>query len=248
MAKRKIIRIDEELCNGCGDCVPSCAEGAIQIVDGKARLVSETFCDGLGACLGECPMGALTIEERDAPDFDEQAALRHAHRPAARPLPHLHGGGHVGGGCPSARVMNLGKAKTPAARSTPADAPAPAPALGHWPVKLRLVPPHAPFLAGAHLILAADCVPFAYPALHQEFLPGRAVVIGCPKFDDPEFTLERLTAILQQNDIASLTVLHMEVPCCHGYLRLAQEALSRSGKDIPLKQAVASVRGALIQP
>ncbi len=229
--KRKIIQIDEERCDGCGLCVPACAEGAIRIVDGKARLVSDRHCDGLGACLGECPQGALHIVEREAEEFDEAPSA------AQTQAPH----GHSLGGCPSARVVQF---------APPERAAQPAPALpstlAHWPVKLRLVPPHAPFLRGADLVLAADCVPFAWAGLHQDILPGRAVVIGCPKFDEPGPALERLTAILRDAGVRSLTVVHMQVPCCHGYLQQAAQALAASGKHIPLQRVEISLDGRVL--
>jgi len=249
MARRQIIKIDEDRCDGCGLCVPSCAEGAIQIVDGKARLVRDDFCDGLGACLGECPNDALSIEEREAPEFDE-AAVAVSRRKAASPPPawpdvlHRHGGhGHPGGGCPSARILDLApRRETPQPGGVSPRAPS---ALEHWPVKLKLVPPTAPFLRGADLMLAADCVPFAYAGMHGDLLPDHAVVIGCPKFDDYLEARARLTEILRVSSVRSLTVVTMEVPCCLGYLRMAQEALSASGKDIPLRHVVIGVRGDL---
>jgi len=233
--KRKIIQIDEARCNGCGLCVPACAEGAIRIVDGKARLVSDRHCDGLGACLGECPQDALHIVEREAEEHDEAA-------PPAPPPAGLHA--HREGGCPSARLVQL----RPAEALAPARAPAGEldSALGHWPVKLRLVPPHAPFLRDVELVLAADCVPFAYPAMHRDILPGRAVLIGCPKFDEPGPALERLTAILACQDVRSLTVVHMQVPCCHGYLELAARALVASGKKIPLHRVEIGLDGRVL--
>jgi len=247
MGARKIVRIDEQLCDGCGQCVPSCAEGAIQIIDGKARLLDDKFCDGLGACLGECPQGAISIEEREAAEFDEAAVEEHLKEqaPAARkprPLAHAHA---PGGGCPGSQMLDLGQGR-PAALAGPRGDPA-ASALGHWPVKLKLVPPRAPFLDGADLLLTADCVPFAHPDLHRDVLPGNAVVIGCPKFDDHEDGLQRLTDILREANINSLTVVRMEVPCCGGYWHMAQEALAASGKDLPLRQVVIGVRGGILE-
>jgi Pyruvate/2-oxoacid:ferredoxin oxidoreductase delta subunit len=233
--KRKIIQIDEARCDGCGLCVPACAEGAIRIVDGKARLVSDPRCDGLGACLGECPQDALRIVEREAEEFDESLVPP---PPTAPARPHAHGGA----GCPSTRLVQLACAPAPGA--SPAGELRSA--LGHWPVKLRLVPPHAPFLDGAELVLAADCVPFAFPALHRDILPGRAVLIGCPKFDEPEPALERLTAILKTRDVRSLTVVHMQVPCCHGYLELAARALAASGKRIPFHRVEIALDGRVL--
>lgn len=256
MAKvtRKIVKIDEDLCDGCGLCVPSCAEGAIRIVDSKARLVSEVYCDGLGACLGECPRNAITVEERPAEEFDaaaveehlkelgrEGGARRHEHEemPAAS-----HGAGGHNFSCPGARTMDLrsrddeecvdaeatfeGKLKS---------------ALGQWPVKLYLVNPNAPYFDDAALLVAADCTPLAYAAFHPDFLRGKAVVIGCPKFDDVALYRDKLTAIIRDNDIRKVTVLHMEVPCCFGLVQAAKEALEASGKNIPFEDVTVTIRG-----
>jgi len=224
MVLRKIVRIDEELCDGCGQCIPNCAEGALQIVDGKARLVSEAYCDGLGACLGHCPKGAITIEERDADSFDEEAV--HAH------LANQH---ILECGCPSTVVQTL-EAGTP-------QPPARESALRHWPVQLNLVPLEAPFFDGADLLVIADCVPFAYPDLHGTLLTGRSVVIGCPKFDDARGYAEKLGEILRRNDLRSITVVHMEVPCCSGLAWIVGGAVEASGKQIPAKKHVITVRG-----
>lgn len=235
---RKIVRIDEEKCNGCGECVPSCAEGAIQIVDGKARLLADNLCDGLGACLGDCPLGAITIEEREADEFDEEAVEEHLK--AAAPAPraaHAAPASAPGGGCPSARVQSF----APAAGGCPS-APS---RLAQWPVQLHLVPPSAPFLRGADLLLAADCAPFAYPDFHETLLKGKALLIACPKLDDTSPYLDKLTAMLSQNDIRSLTVVHMEVPCCSGLIHLARQALAASGRDIPLHTVRVVIRGEL---
>ena len=241
MATREIIRIDEEKCNGCGECVVACAEGAIDIVDGKARLVSEVYCDGLGACLGKCPEDALTIERREAVAFDEAAVqdrlkAQGVRREGREALPMYIAPAQ---GCPSSQVRAFGPVEArPAPTGGPADA-----ALGHWPIKLRLVPPGAPFLADADLALIADCVPFAFADLHRTYLPEHALVIGCPKFEDPAFALERLTEILRDSGVRSLTVVHMEVPCCFGYWQLGRQALAASGRTIPLNQVVIGVRG-----
>lgn len=239
MAVRKIIHIDEELCDGCGLCVPSCAEGAIQIVDGKARLIGENLCDGLGACLGDCPNDALKVEEREAEEFDEAAVEQHLEQQQPPPAPEP-----IHTGCPSSRAMNLRPDPAPRPRAAgPGES-----ALGHWPVKLRLVPPSAPFLRDADLLLVADCVPFASPDLHQELLPGKAVVIGCPKFDDDREGVERLAAILRHGGVRSLTVVHMEVPCCFGYWKMGEDAIEASGRDIPLDQVIVGVKGELRRP
>lgn len=241
MSVRKIIQIDEELCNGCGECVPACAEGAIQIIDGKARLMADNLCDGLGACLGDCPEGALKIIDREADEFDELAVEQQTApvRPTApKPAPAPHP--HAFGGCPSARVLQFGD--QPPAPQRGSGGPEQS-ALGHWPIKLRLVPPGAPFLKGRDLVLAADCVGFAFTGTNSELLAGNAVVIGCPKFDDFETDLQRLTATLRQSDVRSLTVAHMEVPCCHAYVHLARQAVAASGKDIPVRRVEIAMGG-----
>lgn len=230
--KRNIVKIDEEKCNGCGLCVPACAEGAIQIVDGKARLVADNLCDGLGACLGDCPQGAITIEQREAEIFAQRAVA--GQQPAVATPAH-------GGGCPSARALKL----VPAKPSSAPQAEAGCSQLANWPVQLKLVPSSAPFLAEADLLLAADCVPFAYPGFHRRFLTSKTLLIGCPKLDDVEGYVEKLTAILSQNDIKRLTVLHMEVPCCTGLLALARQALAASGKAIPFETVTIGIKGDL---
>ncbi len=230
--KRNIVKIDEEKCNGCGLCVPSCAEGAIQIINGKAKLIADNLCDGLGACLGDCPQDAITIEQRDAKEFDEQAVS--ASQPAVKvPV--------RGGGCPSAQALKLSPPKKSLTTKTEIGPSQ----LGNWPVQLKLVPPSAPFLAEADLLLAADCVPFAYPDFHQKFLVGKTLLIGCPKLDDVEAYGEKLTAILSQNNIQRLTVVRMEVPCCTGLVNLAQQALAASGKDIPFETVTIGIKGEL---
>jgi len=234
--RRKIVKIDEEKCNGCGLCIPACAEGAIQIINGKAKLISDKYCDGLGACLGECPQGAITIEEREADEFDEQAVEHHlqAKEPATGELPC---------GCSSATVTRI-------ERQTSTEIPAagiaetiPEPMLTHWPVQLTLVPPSAPFLQKADLLLAADCVPFACADFHQEFLKDHALVIACPKLDNFEAHLRKLTEILRHSEPKSLTVVHMEVPCCFGLIHMAKQAILASGKDIPLKEITIGIKG-----
>jgi len=235
---RKIVKIDEEKCNGCGVCVPSCAEGALQIINGKAKLISEQYCDGLGACLGECPQGAITIEEREAKEFDEQAAKHHLH--VKEPV---HVTDELPCGCSSATVTQFERrATTEIPEVEKAGAPI-ASMLTHWPVQLTLVPPTAPFLQGADLLLAADCVPFAYPGFHQEFLQDHALVVACPKLDNFEAHLSKLTQILHHSETKSITVAHMEVPCCSGLVYMAQKAILASGKDIPLREITIGVKG-----
>ena len=231
---RKIVSIDEERCDGCGLCVPACAEGALQIIDGKAKLVSEIYCDGLGACLGECPQGAIIIEEREAEGFDEEAVSLHLkQQEVAREESPC--------GCPSAAMATF--ARQAESMATPeATSPMPS-ALSHWPVQLTLVPPSAPFLKGSDLMLTADCVPFAYAGFHQRFLKGHSLLVACPKLDDFESHLAKLTEVLRRSGIKSLTVLRMEVPCCSGLTIMAGQALKLSGRDIPLREEVISIRG-----
>ncbi len=237
MAKRQIIRIDQDKCDGCGMCVPSCAEGAIQIVDGKAQLLADRFCDGLGACLGECPQGALTVEEREAEEFVGPAPGAPPAEPPA-PSPEAPAAGFV---CPGSRMQQFH-------RDTQAKAPSPgASALGHWPIKLRLVAPKAPFLKGASLLVAADCAPFAAGDFHSRFLEGKALVCGCPKFDDIPEHVAKLTAILKENDIREITIVNMEVPCCFGLVQIVRQALEASGKSLPVSICTLGTAGQVLQ-
>ncbi|MBM4306589.1 MAG: 4Fe-4S ferredoxin, partial [Deltaproteobacteria bacterium] len=181
MATRKIVKIDEEKCNGCGLCIPNCAEGALKIVDGKAKLITDKFCDGLGACLGHCPEDAIKIIEREAEEFDEKAVEIHLHKQNEATQPHQHQHEHQFGGCPSSRVLQF-EAPKPSADSAPKGSTVSQ--LTQWPVQLKLVPVEAPYFQDADLLIAADCVPFAYPDFHQDFLKGKALVVGCPKLDD----------------------------------------------------------------
>ena len=233
MATRKIVKIDEERCNGCGLCIPNCAEGALQIIEGKAKLVSDKFCDGLGACLGHCPQDAITVIEREADQFDEEAVEAHLHHnKEARPEPFT--------GCPSSRTMHF---KVVEPKNESGSARSAASMLSQWPVQLKLVPVKAPYFEEADLLVAADCVPFAYPNFHQDFLRGKTVVVGCPKLDDIHFHIEKLTEIFKTNSIKSVTVPYMEVPCCSGLVRAAEEAIKASGKDIPFKKVKIGIRG-----
>lgn len=237
--KRSIIQIDEELCNGCGLCVPSCAEGAIQIVDGKARLVKDQYCDGLGACLGECPQGALKIIEREAEAFDEEAAkvFVSTMRPAAHHAPHH----HEGGGCPGSRMMAFQRNQN---ESSATNSKAPIRSeLAQWPVQLHLLPIQAPFFNETDLLLAADCVAFAFGGFHGEFLKGKALAIGCPKLDETEAYREKLTEIIRRNALNGITVAHMEVPCCSGMTFLAKAARDASGKDISIRDVTVGIDG-----
>jgi Pyruvate/2-oxoacid:ferredoxin oxidoreductase delta subunit len=234
--KRKIIEIDETLCNGCGACVTGCAEGALEIREGKARVVADHFCDGLGACIGHCPTGALAIIEREAPDFDEEAVTNHLG--PNRQMP-----GHLG--CPSARPMTMTPCQS--ANLPTSQQAAGGSGLCTWPIKLRLVPENAPFLQGARLLVLSDCVPPAFPALHSAFLPGRVALLGCPKFDDAPAHVDKLAAIIRANDIVDITIIQMEVPCCSGMARIISQAVEQSGKAIPVTRVVVSRRGEIVE-
>ncbi len=251
MAMRKIVKIDEEKCNGCGVCVPSCAEGAIKIIDGKAKLIADNLCDGLGACLGDCPLGAINIIEREADEFDEAAVGKHLgntpvqhSKPAANQQGHH---GHHGGGCPGSRAMELTQkiSDNSAAISSNDLEIKIKPQLTQWPVQLNLVPVKAPYFENSDLLITADCVPFAYPNYHLDLLKGKKVVVGCPKLDDIQHYIEKLTDIVSENNIKSVTVAFMEVPCCGGILRAAEEAVRISGKNIPLHRIKIGISGEL---
>lgn len=296
--KRNIITIDEKKCNGCGICVTACHEGALQIIDGKARLVSESYCDGLGACLPECPMDAIHLEEREAAEFDEEAVkVRMAEMAAGtESMPvsdagvgngnsgsagdcgcggngaghsghsghggHGHGG-HGGGGCPGSRAMALKKptgsvAGSPAAHAAPVAhvahvahvapvAPvAPESQLGQWPCQIKLVPVNAPYFNGADLLIAADCTAFAHANIHNDFMKGKITLIGCPKLDEGDYA-DKLTAILASNDIKSVSVLRMSVPCCGGIVNAVKKALVQSGNMVPWSVTVISPDGEIVK-
>jgi len=294
--KRTLISIDEDRCTGCGLCIPNCPEGALQIIDGKARLVSDLFCDGLGACIGHCPEGAIATEEREAEAYDETKVMenivRQGENVVLAHLRHLrdHGENELfrealaalverdieipgefledscrcgelepaprPGGCPGAAVMSLGPERTggcPGSRTMSIETdsacgekalPQSRPSrLRQWPVQIMLVPPHAPFFDGADLLIAADCVPFTFADFHDRLLAGRVLLVGCPKLDDAAHYLEKLAEIFKRNDIRSVTVAHMEVPCCFGMVKLVQSAVERSGKKIPFAARMFSVKG-----
>lgn len=230
---RKIIKIDEEKCTGCGLCIPNCVEGALQIIDGKARLVKDAYCDGLGACIGECPEGAITLIEREAEAFDEEAAKAYAEQMTGKEA-------EVPFVCPGAMVKDI-QPESDATDHVPSEIPPSQ--LSNWPVQLNLVPPAAPYFQNADLLVVADCVPFAVADFHSKFLRGRIAVVGCPKFDDAGYYVEKLTEIFKQASINSLTVARMEVPCCSGLVRIVQSAMAASGKDIPFKAITLSIRG-----
>ncbi len=215
---RQIIEIDEEKCTGCGLCVPACEEGAIQIVNGKAKVVAEKYCDGLGACLGHCPEGAISVIEREAEEFDPEAVEEYLKS--------------VKSECKSCEEVNK-PVKQALEKSM----------LGQWPVQIKLVPPHAPFLDNSDLLILADCAAVAYPNLHKDFLKDKVVMMGCPKFDDKKEYVERFTAIFKQKTIKSITVLMMEVPCCSGLKGIIEAALQEAGKNIETEYKILSING-----
>jgi NAD-dependent dihydropyrimidine dehydrogenase PreA subunit len=252
---RKIIQIDEELCDGCGNCVPGCAEGALQIIDGKARVVAESYCDGLGACIGECPTGALRLIEREAAPFDEEAvARRHPAAGNSDVLPC---------GCPFSQIRILGPGVSGPEANRPREIRAEKgpghkgeggrdaedhtwngeSSLTHWPVKIRLIPPHAPFLKGADLLVLADCTAVAMPTLHRDLMKGKVVLMGCPKFDDVQGYTEKFADIFRIADIRSVTTAVMEVPCCSGLPMIVKKGMAAAGRDIPEEVVVVAAAG-----
>ncbi len=255
MARRQIVQIYQEKCDGCGLCIPACAEGALQIVEGKARLVADVYCDGLGACLGECPHHAITIVQREAEAFDEEAARQQAARLPTPGSPAESQEKPAPVACPGSIALDLpphlveSRPAPPAETSSQQASSVPATSkLGNWPVQLHLVPPHAQFLKNADLLLVADCVPFALADFHGRFLGKRPVVIGCPKLDDADFYVEKLAQVITASEINSLTVIHMEVPCCTGLVRIAESALRRSERELPLEDVTISIRGRIVSP
>ncbi len=240
---RKIIHIDEEKCNGCGLCASACHEGAIDIIDGKARLVREHFCDGLGDCLPGCPTGAISFEEREAPAYDEAAVKASKQEKAAeKPLQ----GMRPAGGCPGSRMMELHKdADAVQEQETAPGSSRPISRLNQWPCQLKLLPVQAPFFQGAKLLIAADCTAFACASMHEDFMKGRITVIGCPKLDAVDYS-EKLTEIIRDNDIKSVTIVRMEVPCCGGLQRAAETAIRSSGKFIPWQVVTISRDGRIL--
>ena len=276
--RRKIIRIDADTCTGCGDCIPNCPEGAIQIIDGKARLVSDLACDGLGACLGHCPVNAITIEEREAVPYDERQVMESIVKQGANTLKahlaHLRdhqqidylqialavldekgipnpmhaavaGHGHGGGGCPGARQMAFAAAPATAGADDTGARPS---QLTHWPVQLHLISPQAPHYRGADLLLAADCTAFALGDFHKNHLKGKTLAIACPKLDEgQEVYVEKITALIDEAQINTLTVMIMQVPCCGGLLRLAQTAAQQAKRKVPIKCIVVGLQGAILK-
>ena len=234
MVLRNIVLIDEKKCNGCGLCIPSCAEGALKIIDGKARLVKDIYCDGLGACLGKCPQDAITISQREAEKFDEKAAEEHIKATQTAPALHTHSTG-----CPATQTIQFKKEEEPTTKITEKRTSR----LSTWPVQLKLMPPNASFLKNADLLIAADCVPFAYANFHEDMLKNRTLAVGCPKLDDVTLYRNKLAEIFRTADIRSVTVVNMEVPCCFGLNRLVQEAIELSGKSVPMRQETISIKG-----
>lgn len=260
---REIVIIDENLCDGCGDCILTCDEGAIQIIDGIAKLVSENLCDGFGNCLGSCPQDAITIEKQEVDDFDETAVEKHLaalnaeNQASSEKAPveskaaptaafaQVQSPAGAGGGCPGSAMRHFNappveKADTAGSGELPST-------LGHWPVQLMLVPPTAPFLKGKELLLTADCCPFAYADFHRRYLAGKSLLIGCPKLDDLSFYQEKLTSVFRDSGCTGVTVMIMEVPCCGGLKSAAIEALKESGADIPMTEIVVGVQGDILR-
>ncbi len=226
---RKIIEIDEELCDGCGQCVIACAEGAIQIIDGKAKLVSEKYCDGLGACIGECPRGAIKIVEKEAEEFDEEAVYEYLKKKE----------GLSECACPSTNPQIL-KSKSEEVSNEEILS-----SLENWPVQIRLIPPNASFLKNAHILVTADCVPVAYPMLHQKFLKGKVIMLGCPKFDNPDEYVDRFANIFKINKIEKVTVMIMEVPCCAALPVIVKRGMEKAGIELKVEEIVVAVNGKL---
>ena len=258
MAIRKIIEIDEEKCDGCGDCVTACHEGAIQIIDGVAKVVNDSYCDGLGDCIGECPLGAITIIEREAVDFDEVAVQKHLKttKDSSNPFPVIEATPETSTqqpqsldcGCPGSAIRQMNKTS----HSVPSGAgnvsqPVIPSQLSHWPVQLMLVPPHAPFLKNADLLICADCVPFTVPDFHFRYLTGREVVIGCPKLDNIQLYFDKFKAMFVEATPKSITVLKMEVPCCNGIAQVAVQARNEVAPDIPLHVETIGIDGGIIE-
>lgn len=250
--KRKIITINEHLCDGCGNCVSACSEGALQIVDGKAKLVKEDFCDGFGDCMGECPTGALIIEERESKPFDIEATKEYLLQTRGKEAvwrmeeaQKKHEGKeqkNLPCGCPGSMVQTI-----PLTKYSPASAHGRLePQLRNWPVQLQLLPLKAQFYRGADLLVAADCCSYAYAGFHQDFIKGHTLAVGCPKLDNADAYREKLSTILKENDIKSVTVAYMEVPCCAGLVKLVEAAAEDSGKKIPVRKTKIGIQGSTV--
>ncbi|MGE0087470.1 MAG: ATP-binding protein [Desulfococcaceae bacterium] len=234
---RKIIEIDEQLCNGCGQCVTGCAEGALDIIDGKAKVVAERFCDGLGACIGECPTGALKIVEREAEEFDERAVEEYL---AEKEKKEKEAPKKMACGCPSSHIQVFAPMDAVPGKEHTAEAQS---ALSHWPVKIRLIPPDAPFLKHADILVLADCCAAAYASLHRDLIRGKIVMMGCPKFDDAQMYIQRFAEIFTLADIRSITIVYMEVPCCSALPSIVSKGMEKAGKKIPHTEIIISKKG-----
>ncbi len=252
---RKIIEIDEELCTGCGECVPDCAEGSLQIIDGKAKLVGDNLCDGLGACLGSCPTGALKIVEREAEEFDEEAVEKFLANQEKQKQAQIQKQKNQqtipvqmsGGGCPSAKLTTMQPGTPCQSANIPAFQKQKSSALSHWPVQIRLIPPSAPFLENCDLLIAADCTALAYAgSMQEDFIRGRVVMMGCPKFDDQQLYVDRFTELFATRKLNSVTILIMEVPCCSAMLQIVRKAYTDSGTTVPVRQVVVANQGNII--
>ena len=271
---RQIIKIDEEKCNGCGICATACHEGAIGLIDGKAKLLRDDYCDGLGDCLPSCPVGAISFETREAEAYDEKAVAEHMYRKKQGDMTtekqqgqELEAGKQQtyhpvseiqqmtgndllteGHGCPGSRIRQMNRAIQNPAEQTGNDRTLPAPCtsqLGNWPVQIKLAPVKAPYFEGSKLLIAADCTAYSYANFHQEFIKGKVTLIGCPKLDEIDYR-EKLTEIIRQNDIQSVTIVRMEVPCCGGLEMAAKKALQESGKFIPWQVVTISIDGSIL--
>ncbi len=261
---RRIVEIDEELCDGCGLCALACAEGALEIRDGKARIISDSYCDGLGACLSGCPTGAVRIIEREADEFDPEAVEEHLSKqgktgPEGVPHAAVDGKSGIGAnkpekpeeftmacGCPSSRIEMFSKDQVEEEKPQQAQLEEGS-RLSHWPVQIRLVPPTAPFLKDADLLVVSDCAPVAYPNFHRDFIRGKAVLLGCPKFDNAQEYIAKFAEIFRNAKIRSVTVVDMEVPCCSAMPHIVRKGMSEAGVEIPIHEVVISVRGNVIK-
>jgi NAD-dependent dihydropyrimidine dehydrogenase PreA subunit len=233
--KRDIIKINEELCNGCGLCIPNCHEGALQVIDGKARLVSELMCDGLGACIGHCPEGAITIEAREAEPYSEPKVVEDGH--------HRQHHGQPGGGCPGSRERVIEKPLSASLLQESGESE-----LRQWPVQMHLVNPNASYFHGADLLMAADCVAYSTGGFHTRYLKGKSLAIACPKLDhNTEIYVEKLTALIETAKVNTVTVMVMEVPCCGGLLQMVKAASARASRKVPVKQIIISISGQILK-